>query len=80
MAGVFETMYNKFRWCPAGTGSDAAGEFGCRHGWFCRDAWMVMGLADSSSNNEKFETQYPRKRVISTVQCQCARLPYPRGN
>ena len=32
---------------------DAAVKFGCRHGWFCRDARMMMWLANSSSINEK---------------------------
>jgi len=47
------------RWCPTGTAGDAAGRFGCRHGWFCGDVRMMMGLVDSSNNNKNFESQYP---------------------
>ena len=50
---MFETMRSNLRQCPTGTARDTVGKFGCR------DVRMMMGLVDSSNNNEKFESQYP---------------------
>ena len=63
IVGMFVIMRNNLRWCPSAAAGDAAGKFRCGHGRFRRDVRIMVGLVDSNNNNEKFESQYPRKRV-----------------